>query len=334
MLSAQTTQKRFKLAVRTIQNNDKLVYGFILCITGIFAISEVHEIWEKETIYNGYDNTVSKTILPNCSYDSFPYNRSSINWYLVCVSYLTFDNARIIPFLISVGLIPMTFLFIRKISDNMTASLASSALVLTPVFTIFDSTSAYAQTWALFFIASLYFTQKNGYVSTALYVLALGSKAIPVFWLPIMFYMIKKSNLPKKQKIISAAIMSFFVAAATILALANGGSPVYGGFPWKLPITLDSFSTGLTLLWTSFRWNEYLLFSVPVLFSVWFYFRKKFKFDSTPIILALSAIITIFVITSFTVEASFPYRIIPNVIMILYACAFFIRNVLMRMHEI
>lgn len=327
------TVPRYKARLSTYYNlfryNDRFAYCCIGFITVSFFAIEFHEVFQYETIYNGYHNTVERAILPNCSYDSLPFSRGGANWYLVCVSYLAFDNARMIPFLIGTGMIPVTFLFVRKYSNNLAALMASGGLALTPAFLIFDSSSAYTQTWAICFIGSLYYIKKNGYVVASLYILSLCAKAIPVFWLPTILALLYKSEIPKKQKIISSGTMCFIVALSSVLAIGDGGSIVYGGTPLRTAITLDTISESFQWLWSSFRWDYHLLFAVPVfgLITIWK------KIPRTALILSMMSVLTLLAITTFTVEGSFPYRMIPNMIMILFMCSLVFVNYLDRIFK-
>ena len=214
--------------------SDRMAYVGVAILCILVVSFEGAEVFQHETIYNGYDNFVNKQIEPACSYEHFPYNRGSLNWYLVCLSYMTFDNSRLIPFIISVGIIPVTFLFVRQRSGNMQALLASSMLVLTPTFLIFDSSSAYSQSWVIFFIASLYMMKKDARIGTVLFGLSITCKGIPLAFLPFIVYDLYRSDIPKNHKLISYVGLAVLGFAIIFFGMIWGGTVVYSGNPMDM----------------------------------------------------------------------------------------------------
>ena len=312
-------QKRLQSVYREINHNDRLAYILIAVITASVTIIEFHEIFTVDPIYNGY-KFVQQTIEPNCSWDSLPYGRGGINWYLVCVSYLGTGNSNVVPFTISMGLVPMSFLFARKYGGNLAGMLTAIGLVLNPVFLIFDSVSAYAQTWAVFFLASLYLIKKFSMLSAITFNLALFSKAIPMAWGPFIIYGIFRSKMAPNKKYVLYAGIGIPLIILWSLSLFDGGSMVYGYMSFK-PVSYQSLIDTISWTWTAFRWNEEILFAMPVLFGIYLWKKKKWQIPVLPMELLAVSMVSFFGIAFFTVEGYFPYRILPNLVMFLFAAA-------------
>jgi hypothetical protein len=276
-------------------------------------------VFEVNKIYNGY-KFVQQTIEPRCAWDSLPYNRGGVNWYLVCVSYMTFGNSQVVPFFLSMGLVPITFLMVRKYSSNLPALLSCIALAINPVLLIFDSSAAYAQTWAVFFLASLYLIKKSPILSFTTFNLALFSKAIPMAWGPFILYGVFRSHMASSRKYILYAGIGIPLIILWSLSLFDGGSLVYGYMKFK-PISYQSFTDGVQWIWTTYRWNEEILFSIPALFGLYFWKCKKWNIPKMPLELLVVSTVSFFGIVFFTVEGSFPYRIIPNLVMFFFAAS-------------
>lgn len=292
------------------------------------SISEFHEIFTVNPIYNGY-LFVQQRIEPNCSLDSIPYNRGGANWYLVCVSYLGLGNSQIIPFFISIGLLPVSFLFARKYAGNMVGLMVCVGLALNPTFLIFDSAAAYSQTWALFFLASFYFLKKSSILASLSFNLSLFSKAIPLVWAPFMIYGVFRSNLPPRKKwILCAGIGIPFLILGSLSAF-DGGSMVYGYIPLK-PVSYQSFVDAIQWTVSSYRWNEEILLFTPAVFTIYLWKRKKWDLPALPFQLLAVSMVTFFGIAFLTTEGYFPYRIIPNLVMFLFASAVLIRAFLLK----
>ena len=302
---------------RHLYHNDKIAYLALGLICASIILGESHEIFEVQKIYNGY-LFVEQRIEPTCSWSELPYQRGGINWYLVCASYLTFGNSQVIPFLISLGVLPVTFLFVRKHSNNLIAILSTAWLAITPEFIIFDSVAAYAQSWALFFLASMYFMKDRPIISALFFNLAVLCKAIPLAWAPFLIGMIAISNTPKKQKMLYCAAIGLSTALYAGLSALDGSSPAYGLIQFK-PLSLQSYHDAITWIFGAFRWDIEMIFITPILFVVFFLKRKAWNLNPLPFELLGISMISMIAISMFTVEGYFPYRIIPNVVMFIFS---------------
>lgn len=298
--------------------NDRLAYLILFGVIFSVVLIEVHEIFEHEVIYNGYDNFVKPTIEPNCSWDSLPYPRGGINWYFVCVSYMVFNDSQVIPFILSIGLLPVSFLFVRKWSNNFIAILTTIGLALNPVFVIFDTSSAYAQSWAILFLGSLYMMKKNPLVSTGLYSISMFCKAIPMIWGPFIIYGILRSNTKRINKYIITFGIGVPISILFYLSVFDGGSQAYGVFKLR-GVGIDSLDN--LVFWTkmAYRWNEEILVATPILIALYWIKRKSWKLSTFPLSMLIVSNCTFFMIILFTVEGYFPYRTIPNIVMFLFA---------------
>lgn len=289
---------------------------------------EAHEVFEVNHIYDGY-RFVQQTIEPNCTWDHSPYNRGSLNWYLVCVSYMEFGNSQAIPFGISIVLLPVSFLFARRYAGNLVGLMVMSGLALNPAFLIFDSAAAYSQTWALLFLASFYFIGKSPIVSAVTFNLSLFSKAIPMVWAPFVIYGIFRSGItPRKKYVLYVGIGVPFLVLGSLSAF-DGGSMVYGYIPLK-PVSLNSFVEAIQWTWDAFRWNEEILLATPVVFGLYFWKRKSWALPSLPFQLLAVSMVTFFGISLLTTEGYFPYRIIPNLVMFLFAASTLLERGLLK----
>lgn len=314
----QIQRRYFPAFLREFNYNDRLAYCLVGVIIAIVGVLEYSEVYTHEDIYNGYDNFVSKTIEPACSWDSLPYARGGLNWYFVCVSYLTFDNSRVLPFVISIGLIPITFLFVRKYSNNFIALSSTLGLVFNPVFLIFDSSSAYAQSWAILLISSLYLLKKNPILSIPLFNLSIFCKAIPMAWGPLIILDYIRTR--KKSRLFISLGIGVPITILYILSIFDGGTQVYGALQFK-PISPQSITDLLQWTKIAFRWNEEIIIGTPILFIIYFMKRKSWNLDSYPFKMLAISTISFFAIALLTVEGYFPYRLIPNIVMFLFAAS-------------
>lgn len=302
---------------REMFHNDRLAIFLMAGIVGTVAAVESWELFQPETIYNGYDNFVKSRLLPSCSYDSLPYARSGISWYLVCVSDMALGNARIIPFVESLALIPATFFMVRRYSGSFPALLTSAGLALNPAFLIFDTSAAYPQLWSLLFILFVYAASRSVAASLGIFVMASWAKAIPVAWAPIIAFGIYRSNYAARQKaLFSGAILGIFVLVFAT-SFENGSNIFYSALQLHWP------DPHMLYYWTAsaFRWNEFIPMLSPAILGIYAVWYKKWNLPHLPFQLLAGSWIVFAVISGFTMEGYYPYRTIPNVVFFLWSCS-------------
>lgn len=289
--------------ILSIDSHNRLAYFLLAFIVSVFVINESSEIFEKETIYNGYDNTISR-ILPNCDYLSTPYSRGQVNWYLVCAGYLTFGNTQVVPFLISLGVIPMAFLLARQQSRSNTVGLGTAVLVCTaPTFLVFNTSSAYAQTWVLFLVSSMYCAQKNKWAAFLLFGLAVFSKSLAIAFIPILI------------------LLSRFERLQTVLyGMTGAGVLVFAGIFQIHRFGIQDITLLENTMQEAFRWSLYMPVSAALVL-VWQYYKSGIRQSS---IMFVCAALTVPVVSAFTNEGYFAYRTIPIVVMFGYMISDFV----------
>jgi hypothetical protein len=281
-------------------------------VLGTILVEHV-ELYQKETIYNAYETFLVQTIFPACSYDSMPYTRGGVNWYLVCVSYLAFDNARIIPFTLSLSLIPITFLVSRQFTgNNLVGLMSAGAATLDPTMLIFNTSSAFGQTWAVFALLSIYLMQKNPLFASSFFWASTFAKALSIALFPAILYTIIRKTTGRKR-IINLAGFGSITGIVLGFSILNGGTPAYSAFTWNDPITMDTISRGFQWISDAYRWSWHVLLASIVSVIVLYKIKKLGKYREV-VFFNLSLLAAIPVLTIFTNEGYFPYRIFPNLI--------------------
>ena len=102
-----------------------------------------------------------------------------VRYFLLVSSFTLFGNYRVIPFVGSVAVLVLVYLFTKKITNNRVASLISTVIVLqSNLFLTFSSTPSYTIFWSLFYLLSIYLIlHKTWYLSPLAYLLSLFSKS-------------------------------------------------------------------------------------------------------------------------------------------------------------
>lgn len=305
-------------------SNKKAYISLSVIILLVLAI-EIDELWQPEAIYGTSFDIVNDGIILDCNNILNTMNRSVPAWYMVCWSDAYLGNARILPFVFSMALLPLTFLVARQITKNNIVSLvATTGLAVNPLFWLFNDTSTFHQFWVVWLLLSIYFIEKKPILAGPFYVLAIFSKAMPLLFLPIIIYYTIKSNCKNKKLVVAS--YSMICLAIGVYVIADGNIVIQGNMekPLIFEFLLDEpqYVKGLENTW----WNitkhtaglGAVLFFVSAV-SSWFYNKKIFWF-------IVGIFCTIPLLEIFTPYSSWPYRLLPLVVfMSIGASIFFIK---------
>lgn len=277
------------------------VYFTLLMIVISVALIEAKDLQKPEQIYRGYDDVVKTKILPNCAYDSAPYSRNVPAWYMVCVSYLTFDDARFIPYIVSIGILPMTYLVATAITGRPIIGLiAAGATAVNPIFLIFNDSSAFHQFWTLFLLGSIYTAYKKPILSIPLFVLATITKPMALAFMPIIAYLIWDN------KKLFAGYMATGVIMGMIVMFVS--TPIASEVSANLDFDMDQ---GLQNLWWALTKHTTPVF---VGFIATVILMLSLTKDKKNIVLVGGSLATVAVICMITVYDTFPYRLLPLIV--------------------
>ncbi len=235
------------------------------------------------------------------------YNTSFLRYMLLHFSDEFFDNIRFLPFLASIILLIITFLFTYKITQKRFAGLISVIiLVQANVFQAYDTISTYTNFWTLFFLLSLYLMIIKWPLSPFSFILSFSSKALSIVYFPINFLFIFRSKFSKRKKVallISYSTIILFVLTVTsehVLAITFNTQHFWAGFS-SLSYQLRSDGLILSLL-LPLTIVLYVLARKKILYADWILFSISWILFSSPLLTG---------ITDITLQ---PYRQIPFIL--------------------
>lgn len=243
-----------------------------------------------ETIYGGYQS-IAPRIIQNCDNLYSYMNRSLLSWELVCLSN-DLGNSRIIPFLFSIGIIPMTFLFVEKATKStITGVLAAIGISINPVFLIFDDSAAFPQVSAFLIITSMYLAYRSLYLVSPVFLFAVMAKPVALFFVPALLIMLYPNKKPM--------ILLFSVFLAIIGYTLLGGVELMQG-------SIKSFDLYGAIQEMFWVFTKHLsIWILPPLLLTCIFYKNRLS-------IALCLSITSYVLVSAsTTAAIFPYHTIP-----------------------
>ncbi|MDE1843575.1 MAG: hypothetical protein KGH95_08005, partial [Thaumarchaeota archaeon] len=191
-----------------------------------------------------------------------------IHYGLLKISLETLGNIKIIPFVESVSLLLLTYFITKEITQKRFAGIISMVILMqSNLFLRYDTDYAYTNAWALFYILSLYLIQKKQWhLSIISYVLSILSKALSILFLPMTFFLIYKSDISRKMRIINT-IGYALLFTLSIMVTRTGYS--------KISLHLDQFWIGFTALENFLHFDGLILiFLLPLVTGLFVMSRR------------------------------------------------------------
>ena len=226
---------------------------------------------------------------------------------LLKISGIIFGNYFVIPFLSSIGLLIVTYLFTSKITDSRLAGLLALLLVLqSNLFLSFDTSAAFSSFWTLFYLLSLYLLIKIFPLSPVFYVLSIFSKTLTALFAPMSIFFILNSDIPKQRKIIIALI--FLIIILIGIALLSFQTDV--GLDWNP----NEFWLGFTAFVFSMRLDSvFVVFLIPLTVGL-FIVSKNNRYANSILILLAGTLLSAPFVTGITDMTNQPYRFLPLIV--------------------
>ena len=226
---------------------------------------------------------------------------------LLKISQIIFGNFYVIPYMSSIGLLIITYLFTSKITNNRIAGIISLVLVLqSNLFLTFDTSATYASFWIMLYLLSLYAMIKTWPLSPMFYLLALFTKLSVILYGPMSLFVILNSEISKQRKIIIT------ISTSLIFLVLLG----YGSTQDLVKTDLDwnDFWIGFTAFAFQLRLDGLVVvFLLPL--TIGLFIKSKTSKYSTSILILIGGILLISPITSGLLnETNQPYRYLSLVV--------------------
>jgi len=190
----------------------KIAFITLLVLLIIYISASSAELSSQEIFedYPGVKNRIDSWS-PDQIINSF---EPHVRFFFIKASIVLFGNDRVIPLLASVSLLLVTYFLTKTITQKRFAGIVSVVILMqSNVFLIYDTTVSYTNFWILFYLLSLYLVYRFWPLSPASYLLSIPSKALTAAFLPMSLYFILRSNISRKQKMLTAGITAGIILA-------------------------------------------------------------------------------------------------------------------------
>ena len=284
-----------------------LVVIILLAIDIGFGINEIKN--SKEEPGGDYAIAVSEAkswggIHTTLSIDSF------VRFTLLSVSLNIFGNIRIIPFIISISLLIVTYFTTVTLSKKRFAGIISMAVLLqSNLFWRYNTVATEDNAWTLFYLLSLYLIYKKPFLSPISYILSLFSKPLVAVFLPMTFFFTYRANISRKIKI-RTALVYVAITAVVLLAIIAGKAQV-----GSLSFHPNEFLTGFTTLGIFLPFDGLVLvFLLPLIIGLYIISRKGILQAESVMILISGSLLSAPLLTGIADITNQAYRLIPFVV--------------------
>ena len=226
---------------------------------------------------------------------------------LLKISEAVFGNFFVIPFLSSIGLLIITYLFTSQVAHSRLAGLISMLLVLqSNLFLTFDTSAAFSSFWIFFYLLSLYLAIKVWPLSPIFYIVSIFSKTLTLFFGPMSIFFVLNSNMKKQQKIIVAVSILIIIIIGITISTTQTSVEV----KWSA----DEFWLGFSAFAFQMRLDSiFVLFLLPLIVGL-FIITKTNRHANSLLILLAGTLLSAPFVTGLTDQTNQPYRFLPFIV--------------------
>lgn len=232
--------------------------------------------------------------------------------FLLKSSIVLFNNIKVLPFLVSISLVILTYFFTVKISHKKFAGLVAMAvLIQSYTFLRFDTLATYENSWTLFYLLSLYLIYKKWPLSPISYIASIFSKPLTLVFLPMTIFVAYRAEILQNKKIrILIMYIALFVALIVI------------GLTVKNPLIFVGDDSSITDFWAGFTtWSFHLRFDtlfliliIPVTVCLFLKSRSGFLEADSVLFLIAGSILAMPLLAGLTGYNIHPYRDVPLIV--------------------
>jgi len=293
----------------TFEISKKISFIVMIILLIIYISASSAELSSQE-IYEDYKGV--KNRLETWPPDQFTGFEPHVRYFFLKASIVIFGNDRVVPLLASVSLLIVTYFFTKTITQKRFAGIVSVVILMqSSVFLTYDTTVSYTNFWILFYVLSLYLVYRFWPLSPVSYLLSIPSKALTAAFLPMSIYFILRSEISRKQKMITAGITSGIILAGGVVSI--GGISITQGTEEEFDA--KEFWMGFTSFSYQLRSDGLvMLFMIPLMVGLFLISKSGVKHGESMMVLISGMLLIAPILTGFTNQTNQPYRWVPLIV--------------------
>ena len=230
--------------------------------------------------------------------------------FLLKSSQFLFQNYRVMPLIVSISLLLLTYFFTAELTKKRFAGIIATIILLqSNTFQAFDTIATYEISWVLFYLLSLYLIIKKWFLSPISYVASIFSKPLTAAYYPMTIFFLCLIDIPRRKKFYLLLSYGIIAIAAIIGFMGFGVDPDVGITAENLTFDYIEFWSGFTIWSFQLRYNSlFLLFILPLIVALFLTSRNGLPQADAVLILIVGAIIAMPILVAMTDYNIHPYR--------------------------
>ena len=278
----------------------------VIVILAIFVAITSSSLAKEETWvdYKGVKDRVQSWTISQFANSFEPH----MKYLLLSSSLSIFGNIRVVPFVISLALLLLTYFITKNMTQSRFAGIVSMAVLLqSQIFLGYSTTASYDNSWILFYLFGLYLILRFWPPSPVSFILSIFSKALTISFLPMTLYFIARSTLPKRSKVISLVSYGIIIISL-IIGVSVMKSQIVGS---NASSDMSQFWQGFSTMTMQMRFDYIIvLFLLPLTIMLFLAFRKGIIHADSIMVFILSILFTVPLLATFTDQTNQPYRFV------------------------
>ena len=239
-------------------------------------------------------------------------NDRYVRMILLIASLEIFQNVKLLPFLGSIALLLVTYIFTNEITKNRKAGIISLLfLIQSYTFLKYDSFAMYENFWVLFYVLSLYLIYKKFYTSCVSYALSIFTKAFTAIFLPLSVVFVLYSNLKRKTKFL--ILTTYGIMFVVVIGIWSADASVYDSI---LRIDITQFLIALTKASYQLRFDNLFLIGLLPL-TIGLIIKAKHGINiAVPILFLITGSLFAGAVVEMLSDhfVTLPYRFVPTIV--------------------
>jgi len=305
-----------------ILNSIKFIFSFevskrvsilaILALLGVYVAFSSHELQEPDNWPDYFHVLKDFEAWTLGSISGLLSLQLHVNNALFFITINFFHNIKLVPFVASISLVLLTYLFTVQITKKRFAGLVSMTILLSSqTFLLYDTTPTYPNYWTLFYILSLYLITKRWQLSAVSYVLSIFSKPLTALFLPFTLFFTYRANILRKQKILTALSYGVIIIIGLVVIVSEIDQP---GSACRDCSDIKDLWRGFGVLGFMFGLDSgFLIFLIPLILGLFILSRKGLVLADAVMLLIVGVLLSA-PLSVFGGHHVYPYRLIPFIV--------------------
>jgi hypothetical protein len=290
--------------------SEKIALISLLVLLIIYTSTSFGELSYEEDLedYQGVKNRLQTWSIEQ-AFSSF---EPHVRYFLLDLSMMVFGNYKVLPLLASIALLITTYFVTKEISQKRFAGIVAVIILMqSSVFLTYDTTVSYTNFWILFYLISLFAVYKFWPLSPVSYLLSISAKPLTVVFLPMSIFFILRSQISKKQKILTAGVTAVIIIAGGVAVMGSSLSPTQT----EEEFNAKEFWMGFTSFSYQLRFDGLvILFMIPLMIGLFIASKNGIKHGESIMILIAGMLLIAPILTGITNQTNQPYRFVPLVV--------------------